>query len=807
MIEDLRYGLRALAKNRGFAFVAMLSLALGIGANTTIFTFLNAIFLRSLPVENPSQLAQVFTVDPRIAGYLLCSYPNYKDYRDRNQSFSSLLLYASVAGSLTGGDAAQPVLFQIVSGNYFPALGIQPVAGRAFLPEEDSTPGAYPVAVISHGLWIRRFGGDPQITARTLEVNGRVFRIVGVAPPGFQGLNSLSPVEIWMPMMMYAQMYPDAAPVMQRRALLFSVVGRFKAGVSIQRAEAEMQGLSQALEREYPRDNEGRRARLLPLAESSINPRTRSVIATSGTVLMIVAGLVLLIACANVANLLLARAAGRSKEIAIRLALGAGRRRLVRQLLTESIVLALAGGALGLVFAGWARDLLWSLRPPLLNAAVFHIELDGRVLGFTLGVSLLTGVLFGLAPALRATRPDLANDLKERAGQPASNFGRHARAILIAAESALCVIALVGAGLFVRSLRNAQRVDTGFDAEHLSMIFFNVADLGYDPARGREFQLRVQQRAAAVPGVVSAALARDTLLRVSLARTMVVEDDPQGGQGRVTLVSPVSPNYFRTTGIPLLRGRDFTPLDTQNTPRVAVINEAAAARYWPNRDPIGRRLRFFDNNNAVEIVGIARNANYAAVGEAPQALIYTSLLQDYGTTCAVIVRAMGDPDAILGSVRRDVQALQPRLLLQPRTVRAVIETSLWAPRLSAGLLSIFGILGLLLAGVGIYGVISYSVNQRAREIGIRMALGATAANVQAMILGEVMKLIAIGVSSGLVIALAGSQAVRSLLFVSGPDVLTFVLVPSLLILVAILACWLPVMRATRIDPVTALRNE
>jgi predicted permease len=522
---------------------------------------------------------------------------------------------------------------------------------------------------------------------------------------------------------------------------------------------------------------------------------------------MIVAGLVLLIACANVANLLLARAAERSKEIAVRLALGAGRRRLVQQLLTESIVLSLAGGGLGLVFADWARDLLWSLRPPLLNAAAFHIELDGRVLAFTLGVSLLTGILFGLAPALRATRPDLANDLKERTGQPASSFSRRARAILIAAESALCVIALVGAGLFVRSLRNAQRVDLGFDAGHLSMILFNVADLGYDPARGREFQLRVQEHAGAVTGVVSAALARDPLLRVSAARTMVVEDDPQGGQGRVTLVSPVSPNYFRTTGIPLLRGRDFSPLDTQNTPRVAVINEAAAARYWPNRDPIGRRLRFFDNNNAVEIVGIARNANYLAVGEAPQALIYTSLLQDYGTTCTVIVRANGDPDAVLANVRRDVQALQPHLLLQPRTARSVIETSLWAPRLSAGLLSIFGVLGLLLAGVGIYGVISYSVNQRVREIGIRMALGATAANVQVMILGEVLKLIAIGVSSGLVIALAASQAVRSLLFVSGPDVLTFVLVPALLILVAVLACWLPVMRATRIDPVTALRNE
>ena len=340
------------------------------------------------------------------------------------------------------------------------------------------------------------------------------------------------------------------------------------------------------------------------------------------------------------------------------------------------------------------------------------------------------------------------------------------------------------------------------------MVFFNVADLGYDDARGRAFQQRVLEKAAAVPGAASVALSRDTLFRVSLARTLIVEDDPQAGKGRVTLVSPVSANYFHTAGIPLVRGRDFSALDTPNTPRVAVINETAAARYWPNRDPIGRRLRFFGSDFSLEVVGIARTANYTAVGEDPQALVYTAFAQDYATTAALIFRTTGNADAVLASVTREVQALEPHLLLRPGTVRAVILSSLWAPRLSAGLLGVFGLLGLLLAGVGIYGVISYSVNQRTREIGVRLALGATTGIVQRMILGEVLQLVAIGVVSGLVIALGASLAIRSLLFVTGVgDAATFVLVPAILVLVAMLACWIPVHRATHIDPSRALREE
>ena len=807
--EDLRHSLLALAKNRGFAAVAILSLALGIGANTTIFSFLNAIFLQPLPVAEPSQLASLVTLDSRIPGYFGCSYPNYRDYRDHNQSFSSLLLYASVVGSLTGRGDPQPLVFQIVSGNYFQALGVAPAVGRAFLPEEDAVPDADPVAVISEGLWKRQYGGDPQITTRTVGVNGHTFQIVGVAPSGFAGLNLLGPADVWVPMMMYRQLYPNATWVTQRRGLFFSVAGRLKKGISLARAQAEMQSLTAELAREYPRDNEKRQVLLIPMVEAGIGHGTRTILTNSGAVLMVVAGLILLIACANVANLLLARAASRNKEIAVRVALGASRWRLIRQLLSESTVLALAGGVLGLLLARWASEILWVLRPPWMSAAVFHLGVDTRVLAFTLTLSVLTGILFGLVPALRSTNPDLATDLKERTSRPVAGFGgRHPRSLLVASEVALCVVALIGSGLFLRSLRNAERIDPGFDADHLGMVTFNLADQSYSEARGREFQRQVLDRAAGLAGVVSTALSRDTMFRVTFTRTVQLEGESGAAQERFALASPVSPNYFRTTGITLLRGRDFSAQDSEKTPRVAIVNQAGAARYWPGQDPIGKRLRFAGDPAPLEVIGVARNANYLALAEQPQALFYTSLLQDYGSAATLIFRTSGDPEAAIGAVRREVQALDPNLLLESRSVRTVIRASLWAPRLSAGLLSVFGLLGLVLATLGVYGVISYSVNQRVRELGVRLALGASTADVQMLILRQGMALVTVGVVAGLLIALGASRTVQSLLFVtSARDALTFVLVPSILILVAILACWGPAHRATRIDPAVALRDE
>ncbi|HEY2015278.1 MAG TPA: ABC transporter permease [Bryobacteraceae bacterium] len=811
MWEDLRYSLRMLAKNRAVALIAVVSLALGIGANTTIFTMVNAVLLRPLPVEDPASLVAVNTFDARNPGFVLCSYPNYRDYRDQNQVFSALLLHTPVTINLTGRGDPQMLMGQLVSGNYFSTLGVKPVVGRGFLPEEDITPGASPVVVLSYGLWTRQFGRDAEVTSRTMSLNGRPFHIVGVAPPGFQGLNELYAADVWVPMMMYQQIFPNVGLVNQRRFLGFAVVGRLKPGVSVPRADAAMQTIAQELERQYPNDNHGRRVRLSSVSEALLAPKTRAMVTSAGTVLMIISALVLMIACANVANLLLARAVGRNKEITVRLALGASRWRLIRQLLTESVLLSVLGCGAGLAFAALARDVLWSMRPPMFAHAGVHLDLDFRVLGYSLVVSVLTGTLFGLLPAVRATRADLATDLKERAGRSAYSAGAlRLRSMMVSGQVAFSLIALVGAGLFVRSIINASHIDPGFDAAHLGTVSFNVGDQGYNEARGRDYQTRVVEVAAATPGVVSAALSKDPAFRVSSARTLLLDgqENTASGAGRVTLTSVVGPGYFRTMGIPLLRGRDFAPPDTPSTPRVAIVNETAAAHFWPGEEAVGKRIHFFGDSLPAEVVGVARNANYLTIGEEPQPLIYLSLYQYYFPTATVYVRTAGDPESTALAVRRAMQPLDRNLLLQSESVGRTIRESLWSQRMSAGLLTVFGGLALLLATIGIYGVVSDSANRRVREIGVRMALGATAGNVQTMIVNEGVRLVAVGVFVGLVTALVVASTVQSMLFViSARDAMTFVLVPSFLALVAILACWIPAMRATRVDPSRALRDE
>ena len=809
-LDDLRYGLRGLTKNRGFALAAVLSLALGIGANATIFTLLNAIFLRPLPVRDPAHLAAVFTTDPRIPGLLLCSYPNYQDYRDHNAVFSSLLLYSALTVNLTGRGDPQLLMGQLVSANYFATLGVDPVVGRGFRAEEE-LPGASPAVVVSHGLWMRLFHGSRDVTRRTIEISGHPYAIIGVAPAGFQGLNQLSGADVFLPFSMYPRVYPTPGLVTQRRALLFAAVGRLKPGVSLRQAESAMQSLAQELERQYPRENQGRRVRLTTVSEAALNARTRPVVSQAGAVLMTISALVLLIACANVANLLLARATGRHKEISIRLAMGAGRGRLIRQLLTESVVLALAGGGGGLVLASWARDLLWALRPPMFNYAGFRLELDSQVLLFTAGISLATGVLFGLAPAFRATRADLATDLKERGSAPAG-FHRisHPRAVLVMAQVALSLVALIGAGLFARSLRSAGRLNPGFDATHLGIVAYNVTDQAYNEGRGREYHQRAIEKAAAVHGVISAALGRDIPFHVASTRTVLLEgqDPSAAGQGRSTLTSVVSPGYFQTMGIALVRGRDFRPADTKTTPRVVIVNATAAAAYWPGRDPVGQHISFAGEGLPVEVIGIVKTANYLAIAEPPQPLVYLSLVQYYFPTAVLYVRTAGDPEAVMGAVRRQVQSLDRNLLLQTETLQTSIRELLWAQRLSAGLLATFGVLALLLTTIGIYGVISYSVRQRTREIGVRLSLGATVGDVRRMILWEGLRLVAIGVAAGEGAALGAAGGVGSMLFLQNPrDLLTFTLVPAALVAVGALACWIPAMRATRIDPSVALRDE
>jgi predicted permease len=811
LLNDLKFALRSLRRNPSSTAVAVLSLALGVGANSTIFTLLNGILLRPLPVRDPASLASLYTVDTKNPGYMYFSYPTYKDYRDRNTVFSSLILYAPIIVSANTGREPRLTMGHIVTGNYFSALGVKLPIGRGFLPEEDLTPGANPVTVISHGLWMRAYGSDPRITSRTIQLNGRQFRIIGVAPPGFSGISELWGADLWMPMAMYREVFPYPSWVTSRGALAFLVVGRLKPGLTLAQAERGIESVTAEMKRLYPDINRGRSIRVLPVADSIIGPRDNDRYRRTGTVLLIVSGLVLLIACGNVANLLLARGTARSREITVRLAIGAERWQLVRQLMAESALLACAGGLLGLLIAHWGRDVLWTMRPPAFKWAGFDLEFDYRVLGYTFGVSLLTSLLFGVFPALRSTRTDLATDLKERSGNTAPSGGKWPpRSILVMAQIAFSLVTLIGAGLFLRSMQNANAVDPGFDAAHLAIIGFNVGNQGYTQARGREYLKRAMERAAAVPGVDAVAFSKDEPLTVSTSRTtfIVGQDDIRNGQGRQVLVSVTSPGYLETVRIPLLRGRDFRPEDGQTSPKVAIVNEVIASHYWPGQDAVGKLIQFGGDNSPVEVIGVASNANYQFLGEPPQGMIYLSMNQYYFPAGAFYMRTHGDPDTVLGAVQREVHGIDPNLPLQPKTVRVAIRETLWAQSLSAALLSVFGGLALLLSGIGIYGVISYSVNLRIREIGVRMAIGATPGNVQSMVLREGVRLAMAGVAAGTAASVAASRLIESMLLrTSARDLTTFVAVPVILTGVAVLACWLPARRATRIDPAIALRDE
>jgi predicted permease len=806
-LQDLRYALRGLYRNRGFAAIAIVSLALGIGANTTIFTLIRAIFLRQFAVRDPATLAAMFTVDQRNPSLLFTSYPNYREFRDQNTVFSSLLLYIPVTITLTGRGDPQLIMAHLVTGNYFETLGVRPSPGRGFRPEEDPGATGPDVAVISYALWQRIYGGDPSILQRTLGMNGHTFAIVGVTPKEFNGLDHLFGADVYVPMSTYKHTFPVPALVASRRALMFPVVGRLKPGIGMPQAQAALQSVAEDLERQYPRENQGRRIKLTSIEEAAINERVRPVVSRAGTLLMAISALVLLIGCGNVANLLLARAAGRSREIAVRMAVGASRARLIRQLVTESLVLAVCGGLAGLLLARWARDMLWSMRGASFKHASFELQLDWQVLAFNFGVSLITGLLFGLAPAMRATRVSLVDDLKDRTSG-LRGIGT-TRSVLVIAQVALALVTLIGAGLFLRSLRDAGRIDPGFDHAHLAIITYNVNDEGYNQARGLEYHQRALERAATVPGVIGTALSRDSPMMVGLQRGVSVEGrDPAGSPARPTLISMVWPGYFRGIGIPLLRGRDFSVLDGQTAPRVAIVNQTAADTFWPGEEPLGKRIFFGNDTAPTEIVGVARTVNYQNLGEPPQPLVYLSLVQSYNPFATLYVRTAGDPGPVIAAVRRELQSLDRNLLLQPETFDATIHDQLWSQRLSATLLAVFGGLALFLATVGIYGLISYSVRQRRREMGIRLALGATPRDVQYLVLGEGVRLISIGVIAGSILSLAFAGMVESMLYLKSPrDMFTFTLVPALLTIVAVLACWVPARGSSHTDPSTALREE
>src|SRR5215467_5928012 len=673
--QDIRYALRNLRKSPAFAAIAVITLALGIGANTAIFTVVNAVFFHPIPVKDPARLVEIFTLDQRkIFGAannnaLPSSFPNSQDIQQRAQSFSGVTVYESFATPVSMTVNGQPNQYfaQLSSGNYFDVLGVHAQLGRTFRPEEDSTAGAGPVVVLNHGFWERVFAANPNVIGQNVLINGQGFSIIGVAPKGFQGTSVIGGPDMWIPISMHDQILTGFTKLLfnERRYLGYNSVARLKEGATPEQAKAELQAIALDLEKAFPLANKGRSFTLQPLLESSIAPNQRDLFQRAGIMLMAVVGIVLVIACFNIANLLLARASGRKREMSIRVAIGASRRRVVSQLLTEAMVLAVAGGALGLGLALVGRYVMWRFRPPLLPADGMDLSLDWHVMTFTFLVAISTGLIFGLAPAMQASRPDLVSELKERAGGDLRKGSRFTvRDVLISLQVMVCLIALVGAGLFLISLRNARSMDTGFDTHNLAMLSFDLGALNYEAPRAREFERRALEIAQNTPGVRVAALSNTIpLFNGGFGRTLFKEgeDNNNGQSGHVSQYSVMSPEYLQTMGIAMVRGQGFDSTIRENTPRVAIINETAAKQIWPNEDPIGKRFTFFRDTSPTQVIGIVRDSTYNALGEAPRPYMYVPLIQNPNAAVTVFFRTQGDPRSALSSVRGQIQAMDRNL--------------------------------------------------------------------------------------------------------------------------------------------------
>ncbi|MFL6257644.1 MAG: ABC transporter permease, partial [Pyrinomonadaceae bacterium] len=737
------------------------------------------------------------------------------DYRDRNEVLAGLFAERLAPMSLSRGGDNERVWGYLVTGNYFQVLGVAAALGRTFTPEEDRAALTAPVAVLSHACWQRRFGGDPSVVGRDVQLNGHPFRVVGIMPEGFAGTEIIYTPEVWVPMTMQEWIEPGNAWLERRGTQNIFAVGRLKDGVTVEQAGASLNLLAEQVGREYPDTNEGQKILLVP--PGFIVPQLRGAAVGFAAVLMGTVGLVLLIACTNLASLLLARANARRKEMALCVALGASRWRLVRQLLTESLLLALAGGAAGLLLAVWILGLVAAYRPPLDVPVWIEAAVDWRVLLFALGASLLTTVLFGLAPALSATRTDLVPALKDVASQSGRTRSR-LRSTLVVAQVTLSLVLLVAAGLTLRALTRLQTASPGFEVEHGLIASFDLGLQGYDEARGREFQRRLIERLRAVPGVRAASLTDLFPLSLNYSSNDVYIEGRPGARGAnvpIAMVASVEHGYFGAMSIPVVAGRPFGERDDERAPRVVVVNETFARRFFPGADParevVGKKLSFRgDGGPWAEVVGVVKDGKYWTIGEAPQMFVYSPLAQSYTPGVTLVVRtAGGDPRALIPALNAEVRAIDPALpLFDVKTIEEHMGVSLFPARVAATLLGSFGLLALLLAGMGIYGVVSYAAAQRTREIGIRMALGARRGDVLRLVAGRGMLLVGLGVGLGLAFAFALTRFMEGVLYgVSATDPLTFVLVVAILLGVALLACLVPARRATKVDPMVALRYE
>ncbi|HWS54235.1 MAG TPA: ABC transporter permease [Pyrinomonadaceae bacterium] len=816
--QDVRYGVRMLLKTPGFTAVAALTLALGIGANSAIFSAVSAFILRPLPAGDPGALVRVFETQGGGGAHgdlaTNFSHPDYLDYREQAAAvFDGLVVHRLEQAALSSEGQNDLIWGELVSGNFFDVLRVRPALGRGFLPDEDQAPGARPVVVISHQLWRNRFRSDPSVVNRPVTLNGQQFTVVGVAPPEFTGAKYGLSMDFWAPAMMQQQVTREDLWVVERGDHRFEMLGRLRDGVSLGQAEAAMTGVAARLAEVYP-DQRARATRvvLLPEIEGRFEEATATIKLGSAVALGAV-GFVLLIACANVANLLLARAAARRREIGIRLALGATRGRVVRQLLTESLLLALAAGGAGLLLAFWATDLMLALIPTLPYTVALSFTPDARALVFTLAVSVVTGVVFGLAPAWQASRPDIVPVLKnEAAGQQAGPRRWTLRNALVVAQVALSLVVLVVGGLLVKSFWRAQGIDPGFEVERGLAMSLNPGLLGYDEERGRDFFRRLGERVASLPGVESVSFARYLPLGDSSSSTGPVYADgqapPPPGEGLSVLYNVVADGHFETMGMALLEGRDFDEGDRPDGRRVCVVNQALAERLWPGEPAVGKLVRV-GGGQPREVVGVVRTGRYRTLGESPRPMMYLSLNQSFDASMVMVVRTKGEPEEMVRAVRGEVQALDPQLpVYAVRTLRQHMSWALWGTRIAATLSLAVGLLALFLAATGLYSLMAYTVSRRTHEIGIRMALGAQARDVLRLVAGQGLALAAVGVAVGLLAALAVTRVLSSLLFgVSSSDLFTFAAISLLLAAVALLACYVPARRATKVDPMEALRYE
>jgi predicted permease len=833
ILQDLRYAARMLWRQPAFALAAVLTLALGIGANTAVFSLVNATLLQRLPVADREQLLYVY----RGAVGNVFSYPQYAALRDNNRSFDGLAAWGGITASLNAGDSAELVSGLIVSGNFFDVLGVRAARGRLLSPRDDETPGAHPVAVISHEFWQSRFAGDDDVIGREVRLNGHVFTIVGVAPAGFPGPALGSVRSLYVPMMMQAIMRPprqrysgEQNPDLLKNptnSWIFAV-GRLEPGVSSAQATADLD----AVMAEYLRQRAQGSSQPVPVLHvttlpiDEANAAGRQQMRSVALLLFGAVGAVLLIACANIANLLLSRAAARRREIAIRLALGASRARLVRQLLTESVLLALLGGVAGVMLAWTVIECFKAAPPPpggLPLTAEFMV--DQRVLFFALVLSGMTGILFGIAPALEASRPGLVPALKSGdASQPERGTRFDLKKTLVVAEVALSLLLLITAGLFVRSLQAARAIDPGVDVERLASAPLTINLLRYTSTQGREFYKQVVERVERLPGVESATVARVALLggtgrvlsihvegrqashdQVSSESSTIVS-----GDARVINANVVGLRYFSTLGAPLLNGRDFATSDSPSAPLVVILNATAAAMHFPGANPIGARISVDGPTGPWrEIVGIVRDTKYGTLAEEGVPVAYMPLAQNHETGMMLYVRSSVAPSSLIAVLRREIQALEPNLPVPAiRTMSETVGVSLYAARMGAWLLAAFGGLALLLAVIGIYGVLSFTISRRTREMGIRVALGADTRQVFLLVVRDGMLLVGIGILLGLGGGLAGSRSLTSFLHgISTTDVPTFVATVIILSAVAFVACAIPAKRAIRVSPIVALRQE